>query len=313
MSHLGDGNESGFYGCYLLQSEASPNVGYIGFTVNPRRRIRQHNGELNNGGAHRTKRHRPWKMLLVCYGFSSQVQALQFEWTWQHPRLSRLTREGLANIGKGLTKRGRQRTNNVHDSLALVIGMLHLPPWSRMPLVLNVLEPGVASAVETKVAEFRAARGEAASSACFRIEHLPIEVLHRTHVAGSSQALVDEADSRNHCCCVCMQAFTVGVTKRAVCLSCRTSSHITCIASEGCCDPTGSPVLDAEDRLIPDFVKCPVCDDVSKWGDLLRTVGVYQRQPETLGSSDEEDENDLDENEFEIEESSMDVSPDRFP
>ncbi|KAF4684720.1 Asparagine synthetase domain-containing protein 1 [Perkinsus olseni] len=299
------------------------NVAHFGPTVFVSIRIRQHNGELSAGGAHRTKRHRPWKMLLVCYGFSSQVQALQFEWTWQHPRLSRLTREGLASIGKGLTKRGRQRTNNVHDDLALVIGMLHLPPWSRMPLVLNVLEPGIASAVETKVAEFRTARGEAASGSCFRIEHLPIEVLHRTHVAGSAQALVDEADSRNHACCICMQAFTPGITKRAVCLSCRNSSHITCIASVGCCDSTGSPPLDAEDRLIPDFIskiadpefcahsracgvpKCPVCDDVSKWGDLLRTVGVYQKQPEMLGSSDE-DENELDENE--IEDSPVDVS-----
>ncbi|KAF4662559.1 Slx1ap [Perkinsus chesapeaki] len=301
-------SESGFYGCYLLQSEASPSVGYIGFTVNPRRRIRQHNGELNNGGAHRTKRHRPWKMLLVCYGFSSQVQALQFEWTWQHPRLSRLTREGLADIGKGLTKRGRQRTNNVHDSLALVIGMLHLPPWSRMPLVLNILEPSIAGVVENKVTEFRNARGEIAYSSCFRIEHSPIEVLHRTHVAGVAESVVEEADTSNNACCVCAQQFLSGITKRAVCLSCHNSAHVTCIASVGCCDSGGAPIADAQDRLLPDFVKCPICDDVSKWGDLLRTVGIYQKKPELLGSSDEEDENEVDENE--LSDSLIDISID---
>ncbi len=46
-----------FYGCYLLESKNPKGKGrtYVGFTVNPRRRIRQHNGEIVNG-AHKTKK-----------------------------------------------------------------------------------------------------------------------------------------------------------------------------------------------------------------------------------------------------------------
>lgn len=49
------------YFCYLLVS-VNPkykNHTYIGFTVSPERRIRQHNGELPNG-AKKTSIKRPW-------------------------------------------------------------------------------------------------------------------------------------------------------------------------------------------------------------------------------------------------------------
>jgi hypothetical protein len=67
-------SSSHFYACYLLTSLNPRFKGchYIGFTVNPRRRIRQHNGELGQG-AWRTHRKRPWEMVLCVYGFSSQV------------------------------------------------------------------------------------------------------------------------------------------------------------------------------------------------------------------------------------------------
>jgi len=44
--------------------------------VNPRRRIRQHNGEIGSG-AWRTKKKRPWEMVLCIYGFPTNVAALQ--------------------------------------------------------------------------------------------------------------------------------------------------------------------------------------------------------------------------------------------
>lgn len=83
----------GLLSCYLLRSLEPQAHGrtYIGFTVDPHRRLRQHNGELT-GGAKRTVRSRPWEMLAFVHGFRDTVAALQFEWAWQHPTRSRAVR-----------------------------------------------------------------------------------------------------------------------------------------------------------------------------------------------------------------------------
>jgi predicted GIY-YIG superfamily endonuclease len=74
-----------FYCCYLLSSLAPEckKKAYIGFTVDPARRLRQHNGNIL-GGAKKTKRKgRPWEQVMVIYGFPSAFLARQFEWHWQ--------------------------------------------------------------------------------------------------------------------------------------------------------------------------------------------------------------------------------------
>ena len=94
-----------FYACYLLVSLSEKRKGgkgrtYIGFTVNPKRRIRQHNGELAMGACS-TRALRPWQMVLVVYGFSSKARALAFEWAWQHPRRSRSIKDKVLTMTRG--------------------------------------------------------------------------------------------------------------------------------------------------------------------------------------------------------------------
>lgn len=74
----------GVYFCYLLKSE-NDYMTYIGYTTNLHRRIRQHNGEIV-GGAKKTRKHRPWKIVCCLTGFPTSRSGLQYEWFVNHSR-----------------------------------------------------------------------------------------------------------------------------------------------------------------------------------------------------------------------------------
>ncbi|XP_040993810.1 uncharacterized protein LOC121240430 [Juglans microcarpa x Juglans regia] len=130
---VGDGNvgKEGkrFFACYLLVSLSPRHKGhtYIGFTVNPRRRIRQHNGEIVSG-AWRTKKKRPWEMVLCIYGFPSNVSALQFEWAWQHPKESLAVRKAAASF---------KSLSGIANKIKLAYTMLTLPAWQSLNITVN--------------------------------------------------------------------------------------------------------------------------------------------------------------------------------
>ncbi|XP_073057647.1 uncharacterized protein [Primulina eburnea] len=103
-----------FFACYLLTSLSPRSKGhtYIGFTVNPRRRIRQHNGEIGSG-AWRTKKKRPWEM---------------FEWAWQHPVESLAVRSAAASF---------KSLSGIANKIKLAYTMLSLPAWNSLNLAVN--------------------------------------------------------------------------------------------------------------------------------------------------------------------------------
>ncbi|KAJ7964301.1 Structure-specific endonuclease subunit SLX1-like [Quillaja saponaria] len=125
-----DGEEGKkFFACYLLVSLNPRFKGhtYIGFTVHPRRRIRQHNGEIGSGAC-RTKKRRPWEMVLCIYGFPTHVSALQFEWAWQHPVESLAVRKAAASF---------KSLSGITNKIKLAYTMLTLPAWQSINITVN--------------------------------------------------------------------------------------------------------------------------------------------------------------------------------
>ncbi|CAI5719426.1 unnamed protein product [Hyaloperonospora brassicae] len=126
----------GFFACYLLTPVQPPQrmrCTYLGFTVSPVRRLRQHNGELVSG-AKRTQKYRPWEMIAIVHGFPSKYRALQFEWVWQHPFVSKLTKLQL-NFLRG--SRGFGSPRSVKRKLTEMLEIVNLEPFKSLNLTIS--------------------------------------------------------------------------------------------------------------------------------------------------------------------------------
>lgn len=88
--------------CYILQSTVS-NRTYNGSTNNLTRRLRQHNGELANGGAKATRIDRPYEYICTLEGFSDHHKTLSCEWSIKHPTGTR-KRPNIFNCPSGRIK-----------------------------------------------------------------------------------------------------------------------------------------------------------------------------------------------------------------
>lgn len=65
---------------YCLKRVSDQGQTYIGATIDPNRRLRQHNGEIVGGA--RATRGKDWQ--IFCYaGPFEKIEALRFEWRWK--------------------------------------------------------------------------------------------------------------------------------------------------------------------------------------------------------------------------------------
>jgi predicted GIY-YIG superfamily endonuclease len=71
--------------CYVLRSSPPRTATYAGYTVDPARRLRQHNGELRGGAWSTSSRKGDWSFaFVVCSDAFDRHLALSFEWHLKH-------------------------------------------------------------------------------------------------------------------------------------------------------------------------------------------------------------------------------------
>lgn len=276
--------------CYLLVSRSERYRGrtYIGFTVNPARRIRQHNGEIGAGAKH-TRRMRPWRMVLVLHGFPSKKQALQFEWAWQHPNASLVAREAAAKLG-------RKAMSGLPGKVKLMHEMLHLPPWRDLPLTLQMLSTEfdrlragcrtlpqqmntcVAPVEELLVdtdAEDESSEERETDDAGRDIEEPSASgrTDFTNEIHGEVDSLMHSLDPGRTC------AFCNHRVQREERLTCTCSArfHLMCAATEYLRD-------EDEKKLVPKGGSCPTCHKYNTWAALVARAtranhGVLLKSP----------------------------------
>ena len=106
---------------YLLQNNKCT---YAGVSVDPVRRLRQHNKELKGGAKYTTSKSSDWTHLCIIQGFRTKIEALQFEWAVKHTKELKEVEFKKNYIKSAVKKNGPQN---------------HL--WQKIPLVIQWFVP----------------------------------------------------------------------------------------------------------------------------------------------------------------------------
>ena len=244
-----------FHGVYLLYCLNPSYKGrtYIGYTVNPQRRIKQHNLGKGGGGAWKTSGRGPWDMVLVIHGFPNDVAGLRFEWAWQHPTSSRRL--------KHVKRKGKNETA-FDAKLRILAEMLNTGPWNRLPLTIQWLKQEYARHFPVT----------AQPPVHMPITYGPIKVLERRNKTNKHN--VDNS-IKNKLCHLCHGSGDPSSVVSCCNATCSFESHIICLAERN----------EEREFLLPVTIDCPKCKSKMLWGDLI--YGKKQEQGEDLPVDEE--------------------------
>ncbi|KAH9903301.1 hypothetical protein C8Q73DRAFT_46632 [Cubamyces lactineus] len=287
-----------FYACYLLKSVRTPRATatYIGSTPSPPRRIRQHNGEISQG-AWKTKHNRPWIMQMIVHGFPSKLAALQFEWAWQHPHISRHLRD---NDGNAMFTSSGGRIKYLNANVKVARSMVSSHPYNTWPLSVRLftdeaekawtksgkdaamppLPPGLIVTTELEGVDGKSGKTGSGRTG-------PIDVMDSRftdeHLRKASTVL---SPGRRLRCSICRENIAHDdplATALCPADACRAVSHLACLSRRFLEEQPSS-----SSDIIPRGGTCAECQTYVLWGDVIR--GCYRRHKGGATPEDEPDE-----------------------
>jgi structure-specific endonuclease subunit SLX1 len=274
---------------------------YIAIVLTPHR-LAQHNG-ANKGGAWRTGRSkgelRPWEMTCIVHGFPSTIAALQFEWAWQHPHL---TKKVISEFKAGKKKPGHSlpaRLGSLHlllsthafgrwpltlrffsedvyknwNAVCKAPGKESLPPHTVQvvfdPRVSEVQEPEEEDGSQPQKKKGRVSKFAPTGTGgvqALDIAALPVE-LHYRKATAVLDAAGDEAT-----CGICHGALEAGEALVCSHAFCEHTAHLTCLSAKFLNEEKGGA-----GKVLPLKGHCPGCRKESHWGDLVRELSLRTR------------------------------------
>ncbi|VDM97330.1 unnamed protein product [Thelazia callipaeda] len=236
-----------FFGVYCLLSRSPKkyfkNRCYIGYTVDPNRRIRQHNAGKEFGGARKTDHRGPWDMVCIIHGFPNNVSALRFEWAWQNPKKSRRLR--ILNLKK--------RANETAFAFRLRIAchMLNSDPWRRLSLTFRWLLPDLEIPFPTDA---------------LPPPHISVERGSIIKTSTLIPQLQEEYDTIG-ICLLCLKSIN-SISELFRCFAskvCKSRFHMRCLSKHAL-----NVNDDYKTLLFPIQGHCPKCGMSYLWGELVR-------------------------------------------
>lgn len=242
-----------FFGVYLLYCLNPRYKGrtYVGYTVNPERRIKQHNTGAHAGGAWRTSGKGPWEMALIIHGFPNEVSGLRFEWAWQNPHKSR-------RLKAVQSKSKTEKAFEYHWRVAC--HMLRTNPWAQLGLTVRWLRQdyqrdfptGLEPPLHMTIQFGPVITKKVSSDARSRV----------TPASGASAG--NPLDGTTRFCSICHSILKTA-DKALTCLypTCEMTAHLQCLARH---------FLPTQKRLLPVEGRCPTCGLDLIWGELIRQM-----------------------------------------
>jgi len=235
-----------FFGCYLLVSRnEQPRIKgsvYIGFSVDPTRRIRQHNGGTKAGGAWKTSQRGPWDMIVMVHGFPNQISALRFEWAWQHPSDSRRL--------KNLNLKKKSKEKQLDFRLRVLAHMLRSGPWNRLSLTVRWLK-------EEYRIEFPP---DLQPPSTVRIKCGPVKAIK------PSTTDISSTDREDTFCRLCYKTLQKVDKISCPISTCQAPFHILCLAREF--------LKSDHTNLLPIDGECPKCSTIIFWTEIMKTISI---------------------------------------